>query len=97
MFVGPSGCGKSTLLRVIAGLEVTTNSVTGGNGIRMRDSGKTLTVENMKNIAAGLSVGEQTVIGILGLTVGTAICTAGAMLPINRIKKMEPLLVIKEE
>jgi ABC-type antimicrobial peptide transport system permease subunit len=29
--------------------------------------------------------------------VGTVICVAGAMMPINRIKKMEPLLVIKEE
>jgi putative ABC transport system permease protein len=51
----------------------------------------------LKNISAGLSASERTVIGIIGLTVGTAICTAGAMLPINRIKKMEPLLVIKEE
>jgi hypothetical protein len=33
---------------VLAGLHVTTNSVTGGNGIRMRDSGKILTVENFQ-------------------------------------------------
>jgi len=28
---------------------------------------------------------------------GSGICVAGALLPINRIKKMEPLLAIKEE
>ena len=51
----------------------------------------------LKNISAGLSANEQTFIGLIGLAAGTAICTAGAMLPINRIKKLEPLLVIKEE
>jgi ABC-type antimicrobial peptide transport system permease subunit len=34
---------------------------------------------------------------MVGLLVGTTICVTGAMMPINRIKKMEPLLVIKEE
>lgn len=51
----------------------------------------------LKNISAGLTGGQQTTIAIIGLLVGTAICITGAMMPINRIKKMEPLLVIKEE
>ena len=51
----------------------------------------------LKNISAGLTGGQQTVIGLVGLLIGTSICVTGAMMPINRIKKMEPLLVIKEE
>ncbi|MGB6291271.1 MAG: ABC transporter permease [Desulfobulbales bacterium] len=51
----------------------------------------------LKNISAGLTGNQQTSIAFVGLLIGTAICVAGAMMPINRIKKMEPLLVIKEE
>jgi putative ABC transport system permease protein len=51
----------------------------------------------LKNISAGLTGGQQTVIALVGLLIGTSICVTGAMMPINRIKKMEPLLVIKEE
>ena len=51
----------------------------------------------LKNISAGLTGGQQTTIALIGLLIGTAICVTGAMMPINRIKKMEPLLVIKEE
>jgi len=51
----------------------------------------------LKNISAGLTGGQQAIIALGGLLVGTVICVAGAMMPINRIKKMEPLLVIKEE
>ena len=51
----------------------------------------------LKNISAGLTGVQQTTIALLGLAIGTSICVTGAMMPINRIKKMEPLLVIKEE
>jgi putative ABC transport system permease protein len=51
----------------------------------------------LKNISTGLSGGQQATIALIGLLIGTAICITGAMMPINRIKKMEPLLVIKEE
>ena len=51
----------------------------------------------LKNISAGLTSGQQISIALVGLVVGTAICVTGAMMPINLIKKMEPLLVIKEE
>jgi putative ABC transport system permease protein len=51
----------------------------------------------LKNISAGLSGGQQLSIAGVCLLIGTAICITGAMMPINRIKKMEPLLVIKEE
>jgi len=51
----------------------------------------------LKNISAGLTASQQTVIAMVGLFVGTTICVTGAMMPINRIKKLEPLLVIKEE
>ena len=51
----------------------------------------------LKNISAGLTIGEQVVIAVVNLILGSGICVAGALLPINRIKKMEPLLAIKEE
>jgi putative ABC transport system permease protein len=51
----------------------------------------------LKNISAGLSTLQHVTIATVGLMIGTAICVAGAMMPINRIKKMEPLLVIKED
>ena len=51
----------------------------------------------LKNISAGLTGGQQAIIALLGLLIGVGICITGAMMPINRIKKLEPLLVIKEE
>jgi len=51
----------------------------------------------LKNISAGLSATQHITIALIGLLIGTGICVAGAMLPINRIKKLEPLLVIKED
>ncbi|MBT9537113.1 MAG: FtsX-like permease family protein [Nitrospirae bacterium] len=51
----------------------------------------------LKNISASLTVFQHTEIAIAGLLIGTLICIAGALMPINRIKKLEPLLAIKEE
>ncbi len=51
----------------------------------------------LKNISAGLTGIQQALIAFVGLFIGIAICVIGAMMPINRIKKLEPLLVIKKE
>ena len=51
----------------------------------------------LKSISASLTAVQQTEIAIAGLLIGTIICIAGALMPINRIKKLEPLLAIKEE
>lgn len=51
----------------------------------------------LKAISATLTAVQQTEIAIAGLLIGTIICIAGALMPINRIKKLEPLLAIKEE
>lgn len=51
----------------------------------------------LKDIAASLSLIQHAVIAIAGLLVGFAVCVVGAMLPVNRIKKLEPLLAIKKE
>ncbi len=51
----------------------------------------------VKNISVALTVPEQMLIACIGLLVGSSICICGALLPINRIKRLEPLLVIKEE
>jgi putative ABC transport system permease protein len=50
----------------------------------------------MNSISAGLELGQQLAIGALGLLVGGGVCLAGALLPVNRIKKVEPLLAIKD-
>jgi putative ABC transport system permease protein len=51
----------------------------------------------LKAISATLTAVQQAEIAIAGLLIGTVICIAGALMPINRIKKLEPLLAIKEE
>jgi putative ABC transport system permease protein len=51
----------------------------------------------IRSVSGGIEPLEQAVIAVVGLVVGSGICVAGALLPINRIKKLEPLLVIKEE
>ncbi|MBI3591942.1 MAG: FtsX-like permease family protein [Nitrospirae bacterium] len=51
----------------------------------------------LKAISATLTAVQQAEIAMAGLLIGTIICIAGALMPINRIKKLEPLLAIKEE
>ena len=51
----------------------------------------------LKNLSNDLSIAERIFIGILSLLAGTGICIVGALSPIQRIKKLEPLLAIKEE
>ncbi len=51
----------------------------------------------MKNLPADINAMERIYIAILSFLIGTGICIAGALAPIQRIKKMEPLLAIKEE
>jgi putative ABC transport system permease protein len=50
----------------------------------------------MKNISTDLTVFNRMVIGLIGFVGGTIICVIGAISPIQRIKKTEPLNVIKE-
>ncbi len=51
----------------------------------------------LKNVSIGLALIEQAAIAILGLLIGISICVAGALFPINLVRKKEPLLAIKEE
>lgn len=51
----------------------------------------------LKNLSTDLSAAERIFIGILSFTAGMGICLSGALLPVRRIKKLEPLLAIKEE
>ncbi len=51
----------------------------------------------MKNISTDLSLIERVFIGIFGLLSGTGICIGGAFLPVLKLKKMEPLVIIKGE
>jgi putative ABC transport system permease protein len=51
----------------------------------------------LKNLPVDLGLFSRTVIAILGLLFGTGICILGALSPLQRLKKLEPLLVIKQE
>lgn len=51
----------------------------------------------MKSISVELSLAERAVIAVAGIAGGTGICVLGALLPMLRMKKMEPLMVIKGE
>jgi len=51
----------------------------------------------VKQLSTELSLGEQAVIAAVSFLGGTVICVLGALAPIQRLKKMEPLLVIKAD
>jgi len=51
----------------------------------------------LKNLPVDLSVLTRIVIAAAGLLFGTGICVLGALSPVQRLKKLEPLLVIKAE
>jgi len=51
----------------------------------------------LKNLPVDLTTFTRTVIALAGLVFGTGICVVGALSPVQRLKKLEPLLVIKQE
>jgi putative ABC transport system permease protein len=51
----------------------------------------------LKNLPTGLNISDRVIIGILGLVIGTAICVLGALFPVRKVKKLDPLIVIKGE
>jgi putative ABC transport system permease protein len=51
----------------------------------------------LKNLPVDLSTLSRAVIAAAGLLFGTGICVLGALSPLQRLKKLEPLLVIKQE
>jgi putative ABC transport system permease protein len=51
----------------------------------------------LKNLPVELGAVSRVVIGVAGLLFGTGICVLGALFPLQRLKKLEPLLVIKQE
>jgi putative ABC transport system permease protein len=51
----------------------------------------------MKNLPLHLGIAERIIIACIGFLIGNAVCIAGALSPIRKIKKMEPLMAIKKE
>jgi len=51
----------------------------------------------VKQLSTELSIAELAVIAAVSFLGGTVICVLGALAPIQRLKKMEPLMVIKAE
>ncbi len=49
----------------------------------------------LKNLSTGLSAGDHISISLISFFIGSGICIIGALSPILRLKKMEPLMVIK--
>lgn len=50
----------------------------------------------LRQMAAALSVTQRVEIALMGLLIGTGICILGAIAPILRIRRMEPMSAIKE-
>jgi putative ABC transport system permease protein len=51
----------------------------------------------LKNLPVDLPFSARAAIAAAGLLFGTGICALGAFFPVRRLKKVEPLLVIKQE
>lgn len=51
----------------------------------------------IKHLTAELNLLERSIIILSGFVIGTAVCIIGALLPVQRLKKLEPLIVIKGE
>jgi putative ABC transport system permease protein len=51
----------------------------------------------LKNVSADLGIAERLLIALFSLAAGTGICVFGALSPVRRLKKMEPLLAIRKE
>ncbi|MHB8881276.1 MAG: ABC transporter permease [Thermodesulfovibrionales bacterium] len=51
----------------------------------------------LKKVSTDLGLVERSVIALVSLAAGTGICVIGALSPVRRLKKMEPLLAIRKE
>jgi putative ABC transport system permease protein len=51
----------------------------------------------LRNISTDLTLIQRTAIAAAGFAAGTGICLSGALMPVNRLKKLEPLMAIKKE
>ncbi len=51
----------------------------------------------LRNISTELTLIQRTAIAAAGFAAGTGICLSGALMPVNRLKKLEPLMAIKKE
>lgn len=51
----------------------------------------------MKNLPVHFGMMQRLIIACVGFLIGNAVCVAGALSPIQKIKKMEPLMAIKKE
>ncbi|MCL4493182.1 MAG: FtsX-like permease family protein [Nitrospirae bacterium] len=51
----------------------------------------------LKNISTDLGIVERSLIALSGLAIGTGVCIIGALSPVRKVKRLEPLVVIKGE
>jgi ABC-type antimicrobial peptide transport system permease subunit len=51
----------------------------------------------LRNVSVDLHVLERILISLASFAAGTGLCAVGALGPVNRLKKLEPILAIKKE
>lgn len=51
----------------------------------------------LKTLSGGMDAVDRIMVAFAGLFIGIGVCTLGALAPVLRLKKREPLLAIKEE
>ena len=51
----------------------------------------------LKNVSVDLHVLERILIALASFSAGTGVCVVGALGPVNRLKKLEPIKAIKKE
>lgn len=51
----------------------------------------------LKSVSSDLGLTERAMVALAGFVIGTGICLVGALSPLQRIKRMEPLAAIKGE
>ncbi len=51
----------------------------------------------LKSLSTDLSISGRILIALISFVFGAGICVLGALSPVQRVKKMEPLVVIKGE
>jgi len=94
------GAKESHIVRLFI-IEVLAIALIGGLAGALLGTAFTLTLGNsfglLRNLASDLSILDRAGIAIVGSLIGTLICLVGALSPIQRMKRLEPLIVIKSE
>jgi putative ABC transport system permease protein len=79
---------------ILLGVAGSIAGITAGTGLSLALA-KSFSI--LKNLPIDLGAATRSGIAVAGLVFGTGICVLGALSPLRRLKRLEPLLVIKGE